>query len=121
MKSRGRSQEIFLAQKNCQFLLDEHLLGYVVYVGDVRPLVGVGVDALGHEASQALAVLVRGQRRVVALQKNTKINKKKQCQRRHSKRRGKTDTWRQRNMRRLILMENIPEYQYMALFVHQLA
>ncbi len=38
----------FFAKKNLQFLLDEHLLGYVVYVGDVRPLIGVGVDALRH-------------------------------------------------------------------------
>jgi hypothetical protein len=37
-----------LAKKNGCFLLDEHLLGYVVYVGDVRPHVGVGVDALRH-------------------------------------------------------------------------
>jgi hypothetical protein len=38
----------FLANKNCKFLLYKHFFGYVVHVGDVGPLVGVGVDALRH-------------------------------------------------------------------------
>ena len=48
-------------------LLDVHLFRNIVNVSDVGPLVGVWVDALGHQVPQTFTVLVRGQRRVVAL------------------------------------------------------
>ena len=60
-----RCQEFF--QTLVKNLLDVHLFRNIVNVSDVRPLVGVGVDTLGHEVTQTFTVLVRGQRRVVAL------------------------------------------------------
>ena len=45
-----------------------HLPGNAVDVVDVRSLVWFRVDALRHQLPQALAVLVRRQRRAVALQ-----------------------------------------------------
>ena len=41
---------------------------YIMDVANIRPLVWVRVDALGHQLPQTLAVLVRGQGRIVALQ-----------------------------------------------------
>ena len=57
-----------LSHDTLNILLSMHLLRNVMHVADVRPLVRLRVDALRHQLPQALAVLVRRQRRVVALQ-----------------------------------------------------
>ena len=71
LKPKNLGKKIYFSNIYCneRYLRGVHLPGDLVNVGDVRALIRIRIDALRHQAPQAGAVQVRGQRRVVALKR----------------------------------------------------
>ena len=55
---------------SCRDLLCMHLPGHLVNIDDVRSLVRIRVDALRHQLSHTLTVLIRWQGRIVTLEQS---------------------------------------------------
>ena len=71
LKPKNLGKKIYFSNIYCneRYLRGVHLPGDLVNVGDVRALIRIRINALRHQAPQAGAVQVRGQRRVVALKR----------------------------------------------------